>query len=177
MTTTTVRLSKTKSELTELQARAEDTLRQVRANQKELESLIGLLRSAVGQKTPRPGPLDEVQQLVQATEDLRTSNGNLSAELIAKVYGVSLSELAGWLRKSRQTVSKTPDADALQAPLGYFERVARLRAVVKTDAGFRKWLRTANDHLDNESPLELLRKGEWQVLTDYVDDLLTGSPG
>ena len=73
-------------------------------------------------------------------------------------------------------MSKTPDADSLQPALGYFERVARMRLVTGNDAGFRKWLRTPNELLENASPLQLLAKGEWQVMADYVDDALTGAP-
>ena len=74
--------------------------------------------------------------------------------------------------KSRLTVSKTPDAAALRGRLGYLERVVR---VFKADEVFRKWLRTGNEHLENESPLDLIRKGEWQVMADFVDDMLTGA--
>ncbi len=125
---------------------------------------------------PRPSPLDTIKEVLGATADLRTRGGNLSAELVASRYGVSLSQLAGWLGKSRQAVSKTPDADSLQAALAYFERVARLRAVVKSDEAFRKWLRTDSDLLHGESPLDVIAKGEWQVMADYVDDMLTGAP-
>jgi hypothetical protein len=126
---------------------------------------------------PRPSPLDKIKGVVAATTDLRVSNGNISAERVAKLYGVSLSQLAKWLDRSRQTVSKTPDADSLQNALSYFERVARLRMITKGDAEFRKWLRTPHDLLDNAPPLELMAKGEWQALVDYVEDILTGSPG
>src|SRR5258708_6832789 len=61
---------------------------------------------------PRPSPLDLVREVVEATEDLRVANGNLSAAAVAAVFGVSLSQLAGWLGRSRQALSKTPDADS-----------------------------------------------------------------
>ena len=51
-----------------------------------------------------------------------------------------------------------------------------MRLVTGNDAGFRKWLRTPNELLENASPLELVAKGEWQVIADYVDDTLTGAP-
>lgn len=86
----------------------------------------------------RPSPLDQVKQVLPATADLREENGKLSAVRIAKVFGVSLSQLTGWLKRTKQTVSKTPDADALQPDLEFFERVARLRGVTENDAEFRK---------------------------------------
>ncbi len=110
------------------------------------------------------------------TEGLRVANGNLSAERIAKLYGISQSQLADWLGRTRQAVAKTPDADSLQEALGYFERVARLTAVMSAD-GFRKWLRMPHPEVAAKNPLELMAKGEWQAVADFVDDILTGTPG
>jgi hypothetical protein len=124
---------------------------------------------------PRPSPLDQVNEIVNATGDLRVASGNLSAEAVASVFGVSVSQLAGWLGRSRQSLNKTPDADSVQNELGFFERVARLRAAVSKD-GFLKWLRMPNSQLDDRKPLELLGSGERQVVADLVDDMLTGAP-
>ena len=124
---------------------------------------------------PRPSPLDQVNEIVNATADLRAASGNLSAEAVAPVFGVSVSRLADWLGRSRQALNKTPDADSVQNELGFFERVARLRTVVPND-GFLKWLRMPNSQLDDKKPLELLAGGEWQVVADLVDDMLTGAP-
>jgi Protein of unknown function (DUF2384) len=123
----------------------------------------------------RPSPLDRMKEVVRSTEDLRVANGKLSAESIAAVFGVSLSQLAGWLGRTRQALTKTPDADSIQNQLAFFERVARLRAVVPRD-GFQKWLRMPNPELDDKTPLNLLAGGEGQVIADLVDDMLTGAP-
>ena len=123
----------------------------------------------------RPSPLDDVKAIVEATGDLRVSNGKLSAAAIASVFGVTLSRLANWLGRTRQRLNKTPDADSLQDDLSLFERVARLRAIVPKD-GFLKWLRIPNAELDDKRPLDLLASGERQVVADLVDDMLTGAP-
>ena len=125
--------------------------------------------------TPRPSPLDQVKEIVNATGDLRVASGNLSADAVAEAFGVSLSQLADWLGRSRQALHKTPDADSVQNELGFFERVARLRAVVSKE-GFLKWLRMPHRQLDGKKPLELLADGGRQVVADLVDDLLTGAP-
>jgi hypothetical protein len=144
---------------------------------REMEAFIEQLRAATsGGAPPRPSPLDQIQEVAKATEDLRTAGGNLSAERIAKLYGVSVNQLASWLGRSRQALSKTPDSDSLQPALSFFERVARLRLVLKSDADFRKWLRTPQDLLDKASPLHLMARGKWQVMADFVDDALTGAP-
>jgi Protein of unknown function (DUF2384) len=124
---------------------------------------------------PRPSPLDQVKGVMAATADLRVAKGNLSAERVAQLFGVSLSQLAAWLGRSRQALSKTPDADSLQNGLAFFEHLARMRVVVP-DAEFRKWLRMPNELLGNRSPLDVMAKGEWQLMADYVDDALTGAP-
>ena len=143
----------------------------------EIEPKLNILREAVRPvfSPLRNGPLDQLTKVLSATRDLRGANGNISAQHIADLYGISLSELANWLERSRQTVSKTPDADALQPMLAVFERVARLRLRVSDD-DFRKWLRIPNQLLGGKRPLDLLADRQWQVLADFVDDMLTGSP-
>jgi uncharacterized protein (DUF2384 family) len=125
---------------------------------------------------PRSSPLDSVKKVIAASKDLRESNGNLSADRVARLYGIGLSQLARWLGRTKQALSKTPDADSLQDGLAYFERVARLRLVTENDAEFRKWLRMPNDTLGNRTPLDLMKSGLWQEMADKVDDMLSGMP-
>lgn len=126
---------------------------------------------------PRISPLDPFQGVMEVTRDLRVANGNLAADRVAKLFGIPLSRLAEWLGRTKQAVSKTPDADSLQDSLGYFERIARLRLVTKGDAEFRQWLRTPHPSVAGKNPMELLARGEWQALADFVDDILSGTPG
>jgi len=72
-------------------------------------------------------------------------------------------------------VNLSAGADSLQDALGFFERVARLRAVVPRDR-FLKWLRMPNAQLDGKSPLDLMANDERQVVVDLVEDMLTGHP-
>ncbi len=163
-------LTEQKAQMERLLGRVEDVLRGVNFPRKAALAVDGTAQA-------RKSPLDQVKAVIESTADLREANGNLSASRVAKVFGVSLSQLAEWLRKSKQALSKTPDADSLQEPLGYFERVARLRMITQGNAEFRKWLRTPHDLLDNAPPLKLLAQREWQALADYVEDILTGNPG
>lgn len=166
-------LTKQKAQIERLLDRVDNVLRGVNFTGKA----SGLAADASGATPARKSPLDQVKAVIESTADLREANGNLSAARLAKVFGVSLSQLAEWLGRTKQSLSKTPDADSLQEPLGYFERVARLRMITRGDADFRKWLRTPHEFLDNASPLELLARREWQNLADYVEDILTGNPG
>jgi hypothetical protein len=163
------------SKIRDLRRRAEQMKRSIDGLLRDLDALREPQKKGEGRVSPQPSPLDEVHELLTATEDLRLANGRLSAILVAKAFGVSLNELAGWLGRSRQSVAKTPDADSLQDELGFFERVARLRAVVPQER-FLKWLRIPNAQLDGDPPLKLMAKGERQVVVDFVEDMLTGAP-
>ena len=164
-------LSEQKAQLERLLGRVEEILRGNRRHGIEQR------RESVVQPGARKSPLDDLKAVLDSTSDLREANGNLSAARVAKVFGVSLTQLARWLGRTKQALSKTPDADSLQEVLGYFERVARLRMITNGDSNFRKWLRTSREALDNAPPLELLAKRQWQALADYVEDILTGNPG
>jgi hypothetical protein len=167
------RLVKERQRVEGLLREVDEALRKVWAVQKKSRTKTG---PGVGGGSPRPSPLDQIRDVIRATADLRVTNGNLSAHHVAKLYGLSLSQLADWLGRSRQSLAKTPDADSIQNELGYFERVARLRLVTENDEEFRKWLRMPNDTLGNRAPLELLAAKQWQILADKVDDMLTGAP-
>jgi hypothetical protein len=166
-------LAEQKTQMEHLLGRVEDVLRGVNFSGKAGRAAVAPPDTA----PPRKSPLDQMKAVMDATVDLREANGNLSAGRVAKVFGVSLSQLAEWLGRTKQALSKTPDADSLQEPLGFFERVARLRMITQGDAEFRKWLRAPHELLDNAPPLKLLAQREWQALADYVEDILTGNPG
>ena len=166
-------LTEQKAQMEHLLDRVEDVLRGVNFSGKAGRAALTPDDPAQARKSP----LDQVKAVIESRADLREANGNLSAARVARVFGVSLSQLAEWLGRTKQSLSKTPDADSLQEPLGYFERVARLRMITQGDAEFRKWLRAPHELLDNAPPLKLLARREWQALADYVEDILTGNPG
>jgi len=165
-------LTEQKAQMERLLGRVEDVLRGVSFSGKTGRAVL----AADGTARSLKSPLDQVKAVIESTADLREANGNLSAVRVARVFGVSLSQLAEWLGRTKQALSKTPDADSLQEPLGCFERVARLRMITHGDGEFRKWLRAPHELLDNAPPLELLARREWQALADYVEDILTGNP-
>jgi hypothetical protein len=132
-------------------------------------------RHLSAEKTERADHLSQLKKVIEATADLRAKSGKLSADNVASVFGLSVAELAALVGRTRQTASKTPDADSLQQHLQPFERVARVRAVLKHN-DFRKWLHLVNDELDGRTPLEMIRQGKVAVVADLVEDMLTGSP-
>lgn len=130
-----------------------------------------------GYAGPRASPLDRVPAIARVNDDLREDNGRLSVKKTAALYGLSLSDFARWLGCTRQALSKTPAAASLQDALAYFDRIARMRRVISGDAAFRKWMRTPNAALAQKPPLYFLQSKRWQALADFVDDILTGTPG
>ena len=129
----------------------------------------------LNERKAKSGSLDQVEAVMRATRDLRVESGRLSAERVAGLFGVSVSDLGGWLGKSRQALNKTPDAPSLQPALEQLERVARLRTLL-SDEDFRKWLRMPNPELDGKKPLDLLAAKRWQDVAEMVEDMLTGAP-
>lgn len=115
------------------------------------------------------------RKVVRSSAALRASSGRLSAKAIAEAFGLSVAALASLLGTSRQRLSKTPDANALQSVLSPFERVFRLRSVIP-QAEFAAWLRLANPQLDGATPFECLEQGETDVVADLVESMLTGHP-
>jgi len=122
-----------------------------------------------------PDPLGKIKALLGATAGLRGRSGRLSASRVAEAYGLSLSELSKLLGRSKQTVSKTPDAASLQEPLRPFERAARLRALLDSNE-FRHWLNASNDELEGNTPIEIIRSGRPEVVATLAEDMLTGRP-
>ena len=129
------------------------------------------------QQTPTStaDPLGRLKSVIAATADLRSESGRLSARKVAEVLGLPLSQLAAAISKSRQTLWKTDDAEAIQELLVPFERIARLRAVL-SQRDFRSWLNMANEQLDGRAPIDLVRAGKAGVVADLAEDMLTGSP-
>ena len=141
----------------------------------EAVAKIVATRHLSAEKTERTDHLGELKKVIEATSDLRAKSGKLSANNVASVFGLSVAELAALVGRTRQTASKTPDADSLQPLLQPFERVARVRAVLSQN-DFRKWLHLANDELDGRTPFDVIRDGKVALVADLVEDMLTGSP-
>jgi hypothetical protein len=122
-----------------------------------------------------PDPLGRIKGVLAATAGLRSESGRLSAQRIARVFDLSVAEVARLVGRSRQAVSKTDDAESMQEGLLPFARIARLRAVL-SERDFRIWLNLPNDQLGGQSPRAAIRGGYTEAVADLADDMLTGSP-
>ena len=136
---------------------------------------IALTEEAAASGEAENDPLSKAKEVVEATRPLVTASGRVSAKKVAEIFGISLSRLAELNGKQRQAVNKTPDSPRLQEFLRPFERVARLRAVFP-DEDFRAWLRRPMRDLGDQSPLDLILSGRIEVVADYAEDMLLGTP-
>jgi hypothetical protein len=119
-------------------------------------------------------PFAKVKEIVDATADLRTERGNLSAARIADTFEISVAELAKLVGKTRQAVSQRDDSKSIQKALLPFERVARLRSVLGEN--FKKWLRIPNRRFADKAPLDVILAGKVKIAAELVEDMLTGTP-
>lgn len=115
----------------------------------------------------------EVQETRSALVSPKT--GRLDAAKIADALGMSVAKLAELVGKTRGTVTKTPDAPALQDKLRPYERILRLKARLP-DEKLLAWLEAPNRHLDDRTPRSLIENGRAEVVADLVEDALTGQP-
>lgn len=141
----------------------------------EAVAKIAAERGVTARRPESADSLGQIREIIAATRDLRARSGKLAANLVATSFGFSVAELADLLGKSRQSVSKTPDSDALQPLLRPFERIARLRAILD-DEDFRSWLHLANAELEGRTPVDVIRAGNASVVADLAEDMLTGQP-
>lgn len=131
--------------------------------------------SDCGEEDTRPDPLGSLKSVIASTKDLRSSSGRLSADRVAEAFGLSLNALASAISRTRQSLFKTPDSEAIQEKLFPFERVARLRALLSPE-DFLVWLSMSNELLDGFPPISIIKRGEAPIVADLVEDMLTGSP-
>jgi hypothetical protein len=139
------------------------------------EAVAKIWAEQEAEKPPVADPLGKLKSIIAATADLRTDSGRLSAQRTAEAFGLSLAEMAGLIGRSRQAVSKTVDAESLQAALVPFERIARLRATL-SGGEFLRWLRMPNEQIDGLSPLDAVRDGKVAEIAALAEDMLSGNP-
>ena len=123
-------------------------------------------------------PNETIQQLRYVPELHDVRSGRLDAKNIAECFKLSLTEVARLVGRDVSSVSKTPDASALQEGLAVFEQIAApLLYLVKTPAHLRMWMNAPNRELEGDTPLAVLRAGEGKAVAKLLDDLVVGQPG
>lgn len=142
-------------------------------------------------KVERPAePPGRVAISSEATDalDLGTAlrdpgSGKLDARKIAKLYGITLADLATKVCGiTKQAIGKSPTSAGIQKHLEPLEEIANLlQRLGGSSAKFRAWLNRRNREFapvngSPPSPLELILLGRSAVVAHYVHNLLTGHP-
>ncbi len=99
------------------------------------------------------------------------ASGRLDARRVAAAFGLTLSLLARVLGRNLSTVSKTPDADALQDRLAAFERIASalVRLGLPQDQA-RIWAKTPGPMWDGRTPEAFISEGLAVVVAQRLED-------
>ena len=113
-----------------------------------------------------------------APELVNSKTGRLDSEKVAEYLHLRASDLAEITGHSARYVREKPDASSLQAQL---EKVAGIvSGLFNLTGGVKEqmliWLNAPHPVLDHESPLDLMRGQEVDVVVDLVDDMLSGAP-
>ncbi|MFO8026208.1 MAG: hypothetical protein R6U56_00915 [Opitutales bacterium] len=138
------------------------------------DALLEAITKVLASRTEHD-PLAEVASIAKVDRSLRAESGRIDAEKVAAAFGFSMAELARQINVSRQRLSKTPDAEALQPLLRPYERIARLRTIFD-DAEFKAWLNAPNELLEDEdAPIAYLKAGAREPLAAFAQNMLTGS--
>jgi len=107
-----------------------------------------------------------------------SKSGRIDAKLIADFFQLSVAKVAKIVGSESKTVHKTPDAVRIQSGLSVFLRVA---SALMDNYGSKDkakiWLNTPNPDLDNLQPLEVIKKGQCEVIAELLEDALLGHPG
>jgi transcriptional regulator with XRE-family HTH domain len=111
---------------------------------------------------------------------LETHNrkGDFDALKMAKVLGVSNSQMAQILGVSRQGLSKTPTSARLQPELQRLDGLlVRLKTLTGSLENTRIWLKTGHPDFAGKAPLEYLQEGNIEAVENLVEAIEIGLPG
>jgi DNA-binding response OmpR family regulator len=137
-------------------------------------------RQRVGKVVPAPARRRRMGSRVRShlLPPLRNPNGRLDAKRVARLFGMPLAEVARILHRQASTMHKTPDAPSLQQPLALFERIAvALLPLAGSEEGFRMWMNAPSPDLGGLAPMELLKRGQGEIVAELLEDALVGQPG
>src|SRR5688500_18039173 len=108
------------------------------------------------QSRPETDLLARFPGVVEVGLALRSKHNRLDAEKISKLFTLTRADLDRIVGVHEETVRQAPDSECLQRGLQGFGRVARILVLNRERSNFVTWLNTANDELDQRTPLELI---------------------
>ena len=121
-------------------------------------------------RTCSPRQLGELARSINETEFLLA----IAKFTVENGIGFSASDKPAW-------DAKIPDLVEMRAWRGNrrITRTVVLLACLSKLLDFedlQRWLENPNPNLGGHSPTDLLTRGRWTVLADFINDMLTGSP-
>lgn len=131
-----------------------------------------------------PAATQNEHQELDLSKDLRDSqNGRLDARPIARLLGISLTDLATKVcGVSKQALSQRPSSGKIQDQLKPLEEIAQLLHWCGGDESkLRAWLQRPNRDFPlvdgcTPSPLDLILRGHAEIVANKVHNLRTGHP-
>ncbi len=104
-------------------------------------------------------------------------SARLDARGVAKLYDVTLVDIANAIGKSEDTVRKNSDSAPIQEKLGILvDCFARVYDLMQHDErAVRRWMHRPNRGLDGERPIALLQSGRLAELRATVRQMETAS--
>jgi len=131
------------------------------------------LHLAAGDKPPAAAPPAHTLPALH-----NPASSRLDARRLADFFQVSLSQVAHLMKRSPQSVHRTPDAPRLQSSLSLLARIAaQLTRYIGSVENARLWLNAPHPELDHARPLDLIRHGKGEVVAEIIEDALLGHPG
>ena len=124
--------------------------------------------------TAEAAPVSPARLFSTIVPDLHNpDSGRLDAKRVSDTFGITLSRLSRVLGRNLSTVSKTPDAEALQDRLVAFERIATaLQQLGWSLDRIRIWTKTPAPLSDGRTPGDLISEGLAVVLAQRLEDLV-----
>lgn len=105
-------------------------------------------------------------------------SGHVDAIRVREYLHVKTEDIASIAGKSDRRIRQDPDAASLQPAL---KKVVYIISGLKQltggdDRSVRIWLKAPHPALDGDSPIDLMRHGEIDVVRELVDHMLSGAP-
>ncbi|MDT3682490.1 MAG: antitoxin Xre/MbcA/ParS toxin-binding domain-containing protein [Truepera sp.] len=104
--------------------------------------------------------------------------GHIDATRVRDYLHVKTGDVASITGKSDRRIRQDPAAASLQPALG---KVVYIISALKQltggdDRSVRIWLKAPHPALDGDSPIDLMRNGEIDIVQELVDHMLSGAP-
>jgi len=92
----------------------------------------------------------------------------LDAGRMANALGIPVGSVAAAIGRKAEGVRKRPDAESLQTELGRLYQIWESELYARNQTNARIFLNAPNLHLENKTPLALIKSGEFAALESLL---------